>query len=345
MLMLVTCAGILVVDLIAADLPRISPPGEVTYTPRGIEMHIGGHCGNVSVDLRRLGVQEGMVSATGAVGKDIFGDFILELLRNSGVVTHLQRISESGTSKDLILVVKGEDRRFHTDIGANWHLSPEYVLRVLEGEKPRIFYVGGVGLTGRLDDNLADVLRRAREIGSITFIDPVRPYMHGWEFIISSLKYTSIFHCNMDEARKITGFDDPVAAASALRMMGADMAIVSLGENGLVAAVGDSIFEIPAFKVQVVDPTGAGDALCAGIIHGLLNLIGHEPSILDLPRGEVIDVLLEGAAAGASCVTMVGTTTAVTYENVARILRRQGDDLRAKVRIQPLRAEKGRGGL
>jgi len=258
------------------------------------------------------------------------------LLRNNGVVTHLQRISESGTSKDLILVVKGEDRRFHADIGANWHLSPEYVLRVLEREKPKIFYVGGVGLTGRLDEHLADVLKRAREIGSITFVDPVRPYMHGWEFIISSLKYTSIFHCNMDEAREITGSDDPAVAASSLRIMGADMAIVSLGEKGLVAAFGDSILEIPAFEVPVIDPTGAGDALCAGIIHGLLGLIDREPSISSLSRDDAINVLLEGEAAGASCVTMVGTTTAVTSENVARILKEQGDDLRAKVRVEPL---------
>ena len=71
--MLVTCAGILVLDLIAAHLPKISSPGELTYAPEGIEMHMGGHCGNVSIDLRKLGIRNGEVSATGAVGRDIFG--------------------------------------------------------------------------------------------------------------------------------------------------------------------------------------------------------------------------------------------------------------------------------
>ena len=48
--MLVTCAGILVVDLIAANLPKVSDPGELTHAPKGIGVHMGGHAGNVSIE-------------------------------------------------------------------------------------------------------------------------------------------------------------------------------------------------------------------------------------------------------------------------------------------------------
>ncbi|RLI11984.1 hypothetical protein DRO35_04075, partial [Candidatus Bathyarchaeota archaeon] len=163
--MLVTCTGILLVDLIAADLPKISSPGEITYVPKGIEVHIGGHCANVSIDLRKLGVREGDVSSTGAVGEDIFGNLLERLLKESEVKTHLQRVSEAGTSKDLILVVSGEDRRFHVDIGANLYLNPGYIIDVLEEEKPKIFYAGGVGITKRLDEHLLRVLQKARDMG------------------------------------------------------------------------------------------------------------------------------------------------------------------------------------
>ena len=89
-----------------------------------------------------------------------------------------------------------------------------------------------------------------------------------------------------------------------------------------------AVFEMPAFRVPIVDPTGAGDALCAGIINGLLEITAqNKREISDLSEKELANVLLKGEAAGASCVTMVGTTTAVTKENVTRILKEQGEEL------------------
>jgi sugar/nucleoside kinase (ribokinase family) len=336
--MLVTCAGILVVDLIAAGLPRVSSPGELTYVPKGIEVHMGGHCGNVSINLRKLGIKKGEISAIGAVGEDLFGDFLRNLLEEHGVITHLQRIPEAATSKDLILVVRGEDRRFHADIGANLYLNPDHVLRVLREEKPRIFYAGGVGLTGKLDEQLSGVLEKAKELGCTTFVDPVTPYRRGWDFITSSMNWIDIFHCNEDEGKEITGKEDPREAARSLREKGAKMVVITLGEGGLIAVTEDVAVEMPAFKVPVVDPTGAGDALCAGIIRGLLRIMTRRRcEISDLSEKELVDVLLEGEAAGAACVTKVGTTTAVTEENVSRILKMQGEELLSRyVKIKPL---------
>jgi len=336
--MLVTCVGILVVDLIAAHLLKVSDPGELTYAPRGIEIHMGGHAGNVSIDLMKLGLKRGEVSSVGAVGEDIFGDFLESLLKKNDIITHLQRVPGVGTSKDLILVVRGEDRRFHVDIGANWHLSPEYVLSVLEEEKPLIFYAGGIGFTGKFDEELSKVLQRAKELECLTFIDPLTPYKHEWDFIIPSIEWTDIFHCNLDEAKKITGKDDPREAAKALTEKGAQLVIISLGDKGLIAETKEYLFEMPAFKVPMVDPTGAGDALCAGIMRGLLRAINYKRCELsELSSDELTRVLLEGEAAGAACVTMVGTTTAVTEENVDKILREQGPELiKSHLRISSL---------
>ncbi len=335
--MLVTCAGILVVDLIAAHLPKVSDPGELTYVQEGIEIHMGGHAGNVSIDLRKLGLRKGEVSSVGAVGEDIFGDFLEGLLKRHEIVTHLQRVPEVGTSKDLILVVTGEDRRFHADLGANIHLSPEHVLSVLEEEKPLIFYAGGVGFTGRFDEHLTEALQKAKELGCLTFVDPVTPYKHGWDFIIPPMKWTDIFHCNMDEAAKITGEADPQQAAKALTEKGVQLAVISLGERGLIAETKEILFEMPAFKVPVVDPTGAGDALCAGAMRGLLRATNYRRSALsELSTDELTHILLEGEAAGAACVTMVGTTTAVTEENVSKILGEQEEGVLSHCRISSL---------
>jgi len=332
--LIVTCAGILVVDIIAADLPKISSPGELIFAPKGIEVHLGGHSGNVSIDLRKLGLGEGNVSSIGAVGEDIFGIFVESELRKNGVMAHLQKVSQSGTSKDLILVVKNEDRRYHLDNGANWFLKPEFILSIVNREKPLIFYAGGVGLLGGVDEDLPDILRKVKDLGALTFVDPVTPYMRGWGFLKPAMAWTDIFHCNIDEAKQITGENEPQKACERLVEMGAKIAIVSMGDKGLIARTGEALFSMPAFKVPVVDPTGAGDALCAGVIIGLLQKMNFRRcNIVDLSIDDIVDALLIGEAAGAACVTAVGTTTAVTEENVKKILREQGEQLRGSIKV------------
>ncbi|MEM2913289.1 MAG: carbohydrate kinase family protein [Candidatus Bathyarchaeia archaeon] len=335
--MLVTCAGILVVDIIAADLPKVSDPGELIFTPRSIEVHLGGHSGNVSIDLRKLGLEKGYVSSIGAIGEDLFGDFLEAQLKAYGIITHLQRVPNVATSKDLILVVKGEDRRYHVDVGANWFLSPDHVLSVVSEEKPKIFYAGGVGLTGKLDEHLPEVLLKIKNLGSLTFIDPVTPYGRGWGFLIPTMKWTDIFHCNIYEAKQITGRHNPHEAARALIEKGASLVVISHGDGGLRAETREYSVEMPAFRVPVVDPTGAGDALCAGIMSGLLKKMNRKHGdIANLSVEDLVDILLEGEAAGAACVTMVGTTTAVTRKNVDKILKEQGEILKRNVKVSPV---------
>jgi len=323
--MLVTCAGILVADLFATDLPKIAEPGEVMYVPREIEIHVGGHSANVSIGLRQLGLSEGEVSSVGAVGDDVFADFIERVLKKHGVVAHLQRVREAGTSKDLVLVVKGQDRRYHVYVGANWHLSPNHVRSVLSEEKPLVFYVGATGMMGKFDTRLSHILQCAKNFGCLTFVDPIVPLDRGWDFLSRASKWIDILHCNDVEASSITGERDSEKSAEALTEKGIKFVIVTMGERGLIAKTGDIAVRMPAFKVPVIDPSGAGDAFCAGLINKLVKVIHKEPEEASkLSVKNLKKVLLEGAASGAACVTAVGTTTAVTRKNVNRLLKQQG---------------------
>ncbi|MEX2724700.1 MAG: carbohydrate kinase family protein [Candidatus Freyarchaeota archaeon] len=327
----VTCVGIMVVDFIAADLPKVSAPGEVTFTPVG--MHIGGHAANVSIDLVKLGLRRGEVSGVGAVGEDLLGDFVERNLNSFGVVTHLIRTRKAETSKDLILVVRGEDRRFHFDVGANLYLEPEFVKGVLKSEKPHVFYGGAVGLLGEFDEKLLDVLKMAKELNCLTFLDPIRPYSKGWDFLVGAAPLIDIFHCNNLEASEITGKKELRDAVKELANLGVKMAVVSMGDKGLVAAYEEEIYSMPAFKVDAVDPTGAGDAFCAGFIKKLLDLKGKTlKEGIKLDQNQLLEVLAYGEAAGAVCVTAPGTTTAVDKVKVEELLKEQGEKVQSKVK-------------
>jgi sugar/nucleoside kinase (ribokinase family) len=334
--LLVTCVGILVADMIASGLPKVSAPGEVTFAPSGARLCVGGHAANVSIDLLKLGLEKGEVSCTGTTGQDAFGDFIVKELEKMGVITHIGRIDERVTSSNMILVVQGEDRRFHVDVGANQYLDVNKVRATLRKERPCILYVGGTGLLGEFDDQLPKILREAKEeLNCLTFVDPVIPHERGWEHLQRSLQWVDILHCNSEEAEGITGKRKPTEALDTIAGRGVKLTIITLGDQGLVAKHAYDRITMPAFRVPVVDPTGAGDAFSAGIICYLTRPADgmKKPDVPALTRRQLLDLLLEGEAAGAACVTDVGTTKAVTRENVDRILQDQKATILDQMRI------------
>jgi sugar/nucleoside kinase (ribokinase family) len=339
----VLVSGIAVVDLIASGLERVARPGELVFG--SISTTLGGHACNVSVDLVRLGFPRTQIRVVFPAGRDLFGDFLARRLREQGLradpvrvvgddpatcahAAENNRVAGAPTSLDLILVARGEDRRYHADPGANIAMEAGPVLALLEKHRPLVYYAGGVGLLGRFDTDLAAVLRRARELGATTFVDVVSPYKKTWAFLRRALPFTDVFHCNADEAASLVGERDPSKAAAALRRLGASSAFVTLGGKGVVAAVPGASLRLPAFPVRVVDPTGAGDAFSAGLIAGLHRLLARGRNVAGLTPGEWLDLLVRASACGAVCVTGVGTTTAVDGRKVEALVRQKGKAVR-----------------
>jgi fructokinase len=323
-----------VADLIAADLPRVSAPGEITFTRRAIETHIGGHAANVSADLMRLGMKPGEVGCLGAVGSDPFADFFEKTLAGHRVSVSLQRTSEARTSVDLILVVKGEDRRYHVDMGANSYFDPAFVLNSVRQEKPLLFYAGGTGLMAKFDRSLAAVLREVKRLGCITFVDPVMPVNNSWNYLKKALKWTDIFHCNDGEALSLAGQPELEAAIRDLLDSGPQLLLISRGAAGVIAALPKLRLAMSAFRVKTLDPTGAGDAFCAGFIRRMVqNPRDSRAHPLDWTDQELAEMLLEAEAAGAACVTGVGTTSAVRRKTVDALLAAQAARVKKTIKV------------
>jgi len=318
----VLVSGIAVVDLIASGLARVARPGELAFC--SVRTSLGGHACNVSADLVRLGFPRSRLRAVFPAGRDLFGDFLVRRLGEQGVRVEPVLVPGAPTSIDLILVAEGEDRRYHADAGANVEMTAAPVLALLERTKPLVYYAGGVGLLGRFDADLAGILRRAKGLGALTFVDVVNPYRKGWAFLRRALPWTDVFHCNAEEAAGLTGRRDPAAAAAAIRERGAANVFVTLGGAGAVAAAGGARIRLPAFSVRVADPTGAGDAFSAGLIKRLHGFAARGRRQEGLSVEDWKDALLYASACGAACATGIGTTTAVEGAKVDALIRRQG---------------------
>jgi len=265
----VLCAGVLVADVFVPPLERLPNAGELLTTDDFL-VQPGGCAANVALALRALGVP---VAVCGRVGDDALGEVIERDLRSRGIDTAGILVTPGyGTSKTVILPVVGEDRRYVHTFGANAALAVGDLDATALATASVIYLGGYLILPALLESELASCLSVAREGGARVVLDVATPA--GRELSLDDLSallpFADFFVPNFDEARALTGEATPRRQADRLLEHGARTVLIKLGEQGAYVRSGDRELEIPAPAMQVVEPSGAGDAFAAGLIVGIL---------------------------------------------------------------------------
>jgi len=99
--------------------------------------------------------------------------------------------------------------------------------------------------------------------------------------LIKLLKHIDIYVANDQEARSLSGENNIIKAAKALKGYGARMVLIKKGENGVLFYSDKFIFSLPAYPVEkVIDPTGAGDTFAGGFMGYLARAGKISPLIL-----------------------------------------------------------------
>lgn len=109
--------------------------------------------------------------------------------------------------------------------------------------------------------------RRAKAAGCMVCLDAGTP-KPGVEALI---EYVDVLNAPARFAEHLTGFGDMGEAAIRLAAMGPGMVTVTRGSGGAAMMAGKQFIERPAFPVEAVDTTGAGDVFCGAMIHGVLS--------------------------------------------------------------------------
>lgn len=291
----VVCLGILVADVVARPLRSLPASGRLVLVDE-MSLHTGGCAINTATALARLAIP---VEVIGKVGEDPFGDFLITEMNNCGIGTRgVRRDSSAGTSATMVMVEPDGERRFIHYIGANAHLGLDDVDFDLLS-KAVILHVGGsLVLPGMDGEPTAELLRRARSSGIVTFLDTVWDDTGRWMKLLSpALPFVDYFLPSLPEAQAMTGLKEPDEVANALLDCGVQTVALKMGEEGcLVKTTQGDRFRLPAYQVEAVDATGAGDAFVAGFIAGVY---------LDWSLEETCRL---ANAVGALCVTGVGAS-------------------------------------
>ena len=281
------------IDVVVPGVSRLPPPG-VEEDVGMMETFVGGGAALFTLGAARLGLRPVF---QGSVGADMYGAYIRNVFRETGVDDALLRDDPVVRTGISISFTNEKDRCFLTYRGTNAALS----LQNMDfSQLRRARHVHITGYEGaRNHAEYLEVLRKIHAMGDVTVSFDVGWDMTGsWdEGIFELAPMIDVLFMNETECLHYTRCADVDAGIARLAEAGHWVAI-KLGKRGAMAARGPERYFAPGYRVKAVDTTGAGDSFNAGFVCGYLE---------GLPMEEC---LRYGNGCGALSVTALGGNTA-----------------------------------
>jgi ribokinase len=307
----VLVVGGIIIDLIARSENfkvidgNICFPFDSKITLKELKEDIGGSAHNVAANLAELGTRTYVL---GSVGKGDYGEEALKNLRVHGVNTKYVTLKEVSTGISLVFLVNGE-KTVLTSRGANEFL----------GEKdlnPEVFEkIDTLILTSLVSpdniDLMKKVIKEAKERNVSIVMNPSMSMItHRSDELKYAMKNSKVIIMNGKESCMITGKKDVESAIKELKNYGAETVIITQDIKGSLIAENGEIFQVPSYKVKVVDTTGGGDSYTAGFIHAKFRGYSTEEA-----------VKFAAAVAALNIITSGASTDLPTEEEVIRFMK------------------------
>jgi len=253
-------------DVLALGEPMIefnqTRPGD----PRFLQ-GFGGDTSNAAIAAARSGARAGYLTR---LGDDAFGRMLLELWRAEGVDARGVSIDPEAPTA-VYFVTHGPDGHAFSYLRAGSAASrmrpadvPPDVVR-----RARIVQASGISLA--ISPGACDAVLHAFETaraagGRVAFDSNLRlrlwPLARARATIAAAAALSDWFFPSLDDARELSGLDDPDAIVDWSHRLGARAVLLKLGADGVIASDGARRERIAGHRVEAVDATGAGDCFC-----------------------------------------------------------------------------------
>lgn len=243
---------------------RWPQPGDDCLANR-LEIHLGGVGANYALALARWGLRPRLF---GCVGQDEFGSLLRRTLRANGLeVRWLQTTREAMTGLVYINVTPDGQRTFFGSRGANMIVRKPKSPRALFDRAAALHLAGYNFLTPVTEATARFLHKSLRKRGALVSLDvgPDASRLFPRK-ILQILPQIDIFFANLAEAFALTRERDTRSALRSLHNAGASDVVLKLGKDGCMIFHAGEVIEAPAFPVQAIDSTGAGDAFVGAFL-------------------------------------------------------------------------------
>jgi len=251
----------------------------------------GGPAANAAVTIAKLGFK---AAFAGYLGQDIYGEKHDQELRQYGINTRLIIRGDSPTPLSTVLVkpngkralvnYKGETRPLPSGAVDFSSVTPKVVL--FDGHEPQLS-------TSLLKRTQSEKIPTVLDAGSVH--EGTLALMESMDYLVCSEKFALQFA------------SDEQAALTRLAEVSPTV-VITLGERGLIWQRGQEHGVLPAFPINVIDTTGAGDAF-----HGAF-------AAAVALKMNWLDVLRYASAAGALCCTKIGARSGLPSKEAHQAL-------------------------
>jgi ribokinase len=282
--------GDLNIDYLGAVDGFPGPDQEVEL--KTLDGYLGGSGANAAVVAKRLGLEVAFFSA---VGDDASAKNLLELIRAAGISTEWIK-QAAGQASGMVFgaIAPDGERRLFSFRGANLALFPSDLPVEIFRRSQRLHLNGP-------EFSLAQAaLGRSRELGMPNSMDPgaILISEHG-ERMDTLLALTDILFVNQAEFAALAAGSSDAERAQDLHRRGVKWLVVKAGASGSrLFRPGEQELKAPAYAIQAIDTTGAGDAFNAAFLDALLRGLAPQECLQFANAVGALASLAVGATSG-----------------------------------------------
>jgi len=290
----VMVVGELNVDLILDKIEKFPEVGKEVLAKK-MTLTLGSSSAIFASNISSLGAS---VVFIGKIGKDKFGDVVLEGLRKSKVDVSMVKVDGQWGTGATVVLNANEDRAMVTYPGAMDHLTIDDISDE-DLKKARHLHFSSYFLQPGMWDGLGKLFKRAKSLGLTTSFDMQWDPAEKWDLDIEGiLPFVDIFLPNEKELIFLAGKESLEEAVKSLKQY-TNILAIKRGSTGSLVHFNGQLSDLPAFlNKNVVDAIGAGDSFNAGFIYKFIKGF-------DIPKCQEF-----GNLTGAVSTTAAGGTAA-----------------------------------
>lgn len=287
-----------------------SPGSEAVAS--AVQIHTGGSAVNTAISLAKMGINVGFV---GRIGKDPLAKQVLIDLQQAGVdCSNIQIDPRVNTGMIMIAVTTDGERTMFSARGANVFtdasaINPQYF------SDCRWIHLSGYSF---LSYHQRETVMLALDIAQksphtrVSLDIGIEPATQARSQILDILSRVDVIFPNELELLLLSqGRSSKEALDYLLNDKQANAVVAKLGGSGSILAVGNRRMQLPAFRIDVKDTTGAGDSFNAGVVLGRLVGLSWDAS-----------VALGNAFGGLATVEEGGGATSMNKNTVAKLVEK-----------------------